>query len=278
MYPKVVIFPPALNYHQISDAMFVIVLISILLVIPTTDSYESNVWGQNGHRIVGDVAADYLAPEARQAVDRVLGPTSLAIASTWMDKIKSDPAYDHTHDWHWVTIPNGKTYAETEKNPNGDLINTLRTIINELKSGNLSAKEETKNLKMLVHLVGDIHQPLHVGNGEDRGGNNTEVEWFYDESNLHRVWDSEMISYTELSYTEFSTAINHPTEQQINKWQDSKVIDWARESKQLRDQVYDLPEDRQIGYEYQYQNRDLLDRQLLKAGVRLAGVLNDIYG
>ncbi|MDZ7680782.1 MAG: S1/P1 nuclease [Fodinibius sp.] len=258
--------------------MFVILLISIMLVIPTGDLHDTNAWGQNGHRIVGDIAADYLSSEARQAVDRVLGPTSMAIASTWMDKIKSDPAYDHTHDWHWVTIPNNKTYAETEKNPNGDLINTLRTIIEELKSGSLSAEEETKNLKMLIHLVGDIHQPLHVGNGEDRGGNNTEVEWFYDDSNIHRVWDSEMIDDTQLSYTEFSTAINHPTEEQINSWQDTKVIDWARESKQLREQVYDLPEDRQIGYEYQYQNRDLLNRQLLKAGVRLAGVLNEIYG
>ncbi len=257
--------------------MFFIILFSVLLLIPNGHTNEA-MWGQNGHRIVGDIAANYLTPEAREAVDSILGPTSMAIASTWMDRIKSDPAYDHTHDWHWVTIPNNKTYAETEKNPNGDLINSLRTIIHELKSQSLSAEEETKKLKMLIHLMGDIHQPLHVGNGKDRGGNETKVEWFYDESNLHRVWDTEMIDDTKLSYTEFSTAINHPTEEQINKWQDSKVIDWARESKQLRDQVYDLPEDHQIGYEYQYKNRDLLDRRLLKAGVRLAGVLNEIYG
>lgn len=252
--------------------------ISILLLIPSTNSNETKVWGQNGHRIVGDIAADYLTPEARKAVDRVLGPTSMAIASTWMDKIKSDPKYDYTHDWHWVTIPNGMTYKETDKNPNGDLINALRTIIEELKSGSLSAEEEAKKLKMLIHLVGDIHQPLHVGNGKDRGGNDTEVEWFYEESNLHRVWDSEMIDDTKLSYTEFSTAINHPTDKQITKWQKSSVLDWAYESMELREQVYDLPEDRQIGYKYQYKNRDLLDRRLLKAGVRLAGVLNEIYG
>ena len=258
--------------------MFFALLLSILLMMPATKTDKTDVWGQNGHRIVGDIAAGYLSPEAREAVDRVLGPTSMAIASTWMDKIKSDPTYDYTHDWHWVTIPNGKTYAETEKNPNGDLINALRTIINELKSDSLTDSEEEKKLKMLIHLVGDIHQPLHVGNGKDRGGNDTEVEWFYEESNLHRVWDGEMIDDTQLSYTEFSTAINHPTDEQISSWQDSKIIDWARESKQLRKQVYDLPEDKQIGYEYQYQNRDLLDRRLLKAGVRLAGVLNEIYG
>lgn len=258
--------------------MVFILLISTLLFFPANDLADNSLWGQNGHRIVGDIAADYLTPDARKEIDRILGPESMAIASTWMDKIKSDPAYDHTHDWHWVTIPNGMTYKETEKNPNGDLINSIRTFIQELKTGSLSSEEEEKKLKMLIHLIGDIHQPLHVGNGEDRGGNDTEVEWFHDDSNLHRVWDSEMIDDTQLSYTEFSTAINHPTDQQIENWQNTDVIDWANEAKHLREQVYDLPENHEIGYKYQYKNRDLLDRQLLKGGVRLAGILNEIYG
>lgn len=257
--------------------MILILTLVALLVFPSGTDHSQR-WGQNGHRIVGDIAADYLTPKARKAVDRILGPTSMAIASTWMDRIKADSTYDYTHDWHWVTIPEGMTYAETEKNPNGDLIKSLRTIISELKSGDLSAEEETKKLKMLIHLVGDIHQPLHVGTGEDRGGNNTKVEWFYRDSNLHRVWDSEMIDSRQLSYTEFSTAINHPTKKQIKKWQDSGVLDWAYESMELRDEVYNLPKDHQLGYQYQYRTRDILDRQLLKAGVRLAGVLNRIYG
>lgn len=258
--------------------MYILALLSLLLVAPANNTENEKVWGKNGHRIVGEIAADYLTPEAREAVNRIIGPTSMAIASTWMDRIKSDPAYDHTHSWHWVTIPDGMTYEETEKNPDGDLVNALQTIIKKLKSGTLSADEEAKQLKMLIHLVGDIHQPLHVGTGEDRGGNNTEVEWFYEESNLHRVWDSEMIDDRQLSFTEFSTAINHPTETQITKWQNLSVVDWAHESMTCRDQVYDLPDSHEIGYEYQYKNRDLLNQQLLKAGVRLAGVLNEIYG
>lgn len=258
--------------------MIVSFLISLLLLTPAHTRHDAQKWGKNGHRIVGDIAADYLTPKARKAVDRILGPTSIAIASTWMDRIKSNPKYDYTHDWHWVTIPKGKTYAETDKNPNGDVINALRTIIHELKSGSLSPEEETRKLKMLIHLVGDIHQPLHVGNGNDRGGNDVDVEWFYDDSNLHRVWDSEMIDDRKLSYTEFSTAINHPSEKQVAKWQDSRVIDWARESKKLRDEVYDMPKDHELGYKYQYEHRELLNRRLLKAGVRLAGVLNEIYG
>ncbi len=239
---------------------------------------EKTIWGKTGHRVVGSVAAEYLDRRARRAVDRILGPESMAIASTWMDEIKSDTAYDHTHDWHWVTIPDGMRYAETEKNPNGDLVQTLERIISELKSGELSDGEEAENLKMLIHLVGDIHQPLHVGTGEDQGGNDAEVDWFYEPSNLHRVWDSEMIDDSKLSYSELSRAVNHPSDEEIDRWQETSVRDWAHEAMELRGQVYDLPADSSLGYRYTYENWDMLQRQLLKAGVRLAGVLNEIYG
>jgi len=238
---------------------------------------QSPQWGKTGHRAVGDIAAEYLNKEARQAVDRVLSSESMAIASTWMDEIRSDPEYDYTHEWHWVTIPEGRTYAETQKNPNGDLINAIRSIIKQLKSGSLDKEEEAKNLKMLIHLVGDIHQPLHVGTGDDRGGNDVKVQWFSESSNLHRVWDSGMIDEYGLSYTELAASINHPSEKQIRVWQNSDVLDWARESMELRDKVYALPENNSISYRYMYHNFETVEKRLLQAGVRLAGVLNEIY-
>lgn len=195
-----------------------------------------------------------------------------------MDDIRSDPKYDYTSDWHWVTIPDGMTYAETEKNPNGDIIKAIQTITADLKRGNLSHNEEAQKLKMLIHLVGDIHMPLHVGTGEDRGGNDVEVRWFWDSSNLHRVWDSGMIAESKLSYTELSDAVNHISEDGIEDLQQDDVLDWARESMQLRNQVYNLPDDKNINYEYMYHHWDIVQKQLLKAGIRLAGVLNEIYG
>ncbi|SMO55412.1 S1/P1 nuclease [Fodinibius sediminis] len=250
-------------------------LLTLTTVSPVSDQQK---WGKNGHRIVGEIAADYLSEEARQRVHELLGPESIAIASTWMDKIRSDTSYDYTSDWHWVTIPDGMTYEETEKNPDGDLIQALRSIIEELKTGELPGAEEKEKLKMLIHLVGDLHQPMHVGTGNDRGGNDTRVEWFYEPSNLHRVWDSGMIDETKLSYTEFTAAINHPTAQQIDRWQQGTITDWAHEVMELRNKAYALPDDRQIGYRYMYVHRQPLDRQLLKGGIRLAAVLNEIYG
>jgi hypothetical protein len=234
-------------------------------------------WGQTGHRVIGHIAEQYLTPKAKKEVKRVLGNESLAIVSTWMDDIKSDRAYDHTHDWHWVTIPDGQTYEETEKNPKGDIVESIERLTKELKGGKLDAKTESEHLKMLVHLVGDIHQPFHVGRGDDKGGNDVRVEWFRERSNIHRVWDSQIIDGKQLSYTELANVINFATPEEVKKLQSANVYAWAYESMSFREQIYNIPEDGRIGYEYSYYNYPLVQRRLKEAGIRLAGVINDIY-
>lgn len=92
------------------------------------------------------------------------------------------------------------------------------------------------------------------------------------------MWDSGIIDETLLSYTELTESINHPTKEQINQWQNSTVLDWAYESRALHDTVYNLPEDHEINYDYMYHNYPIIQKRLLQAGVRLAGVLNEIYG
>lgn len=210
-------------------------------------------------------------------MQRILGQESLAMASTWMDEVKSDSLYDRYSDWHWVTIQNGETYEQSKKNPNGDLIYALERIIAELKSKKLSPKEEAERVKMLIHLVGDIHQPLHVGFGDDAGGNRVKVSWFRDETNLHTVWDTWMIDYTKLSYTELAASLHKPDAVQVKKLQQSTVRDWATESMSYRKQVYDIGNGK-LGYEYHYKYFKIVELQLSHAGIRLAGVLNDIYG
>lgn len=239
---------------------------------------EASRWGQIGHRATGLIAEQYLTEKAAEEVKRVLGHQSLAEVSTWMDEVRSDGRYDHMAPWHYVTIPEGETYETAEKNEDGDIIWAIDKVVNELKEGGLTSEQEAENLKVLVHLVGDLHQPLHVGNGTDRGGNDVKVEWFWESSNLHRVWDSEMIDDKQLSFTELSGFINHPTGQQIEEWQSSLVLDWAYESQDLLPQVYDIPENKELSYEYSYKNWDTVEERLLKAGVRLAGLINEIYG
>jgi hypothetical protein len=234
-------------------------------------------WGPTGHRVTGMIAEKYLNKKAKREIERILNGQSLAIASTWMDEIRSDSSYDYTSDWHWVTIPDGQGYEQTVKNKNGDVIQTIERIIKELKSRKLNPKQEAENLKMLVHLIGDIHQPLHVGRGTDRGGNNIKVMWFRVDSNLHRIWDSDMIDDTKLSYTELAQSLDEPTESQLQQWKKSTVMDWANESIELRNNVYSYKGEK-LGYEYSYRNFHHVRKRLLQAGIRLASVLNEIYG
>ena len=234
-------------------------------------------WGATGHRVTGWIAERYINKKARNEIERILGGQSIAMASNWMDEIRSDSIYNYAEDWHFVTIPQGQTYAQTKKNPKGDLIETITRLIAALKSKKLNAKDESEYLKMLIHLIGDIHQPLHVGTAGDRGGNDIKITWFRSESNLHRVWDSEMIDDSKLSYTEFGESLEKPDQAKIALWQKSTVEQWATESISYRDNVYNYGNGK-LGYKYTYENFHIVRYRLLQAGIRIAGVLNDIYG
>jgi hypothetical protein len=234
-------------------------------------------WGATGHRVTGYIANKYLNKKAKKAIERILEGQSLAIASTWMDEVRSDSTYNYMSDWHWVTIPDGMTYDESVKNPNGDIIQTLERVIEELKSKKLSPQQEQEYIKILIHLVGDIHQPLHVGRGDDRGGNDIKVMWFRTDSNLHRIWDSDMIDDTRLSYTELAESLLPPSPEELATWQKATVRDWAKESMAYRKQIYDIGNGR-LWYEYGYKNMRTVSERLHQAGIRLAGVLNAIYG
>jgi hypothetical protein len=246
----------------------------ILLLIFSSHTFG---WGPTGHRTTGWVADKYLNKKARKALERILSGQSLAITSTWMDDVRSDAVYNHMTDWHFVTIPFGQTYDQTTKNPKGDIIQTLERVIAELKSKKLTDAEQLERIKILIHLVGDIHQPLHVGGKDDKGGNDIKLTWFGDDSNLHRVWDSEMIDGSKLSYTELGMSLNKPTEAELKAWQKNSIREWAAESQTFEKQVYDIG-DGKLGYKYSYLYFSIVRQRLLQAGVRLAGVLNDIYG
>lgn len=246
----------------------------LLLIVFSTSTFA---WGPTGHRTTGWIANKYLNKKARKAIERILQGQSLAIASTWMDEVRSDSTFDYMTDWHWVTVPFGQTYDQTEKNPKGDIIQTLERVIAELKSKKLTEQEQAQRVRILIHLIGDIHQPLHVGGKNDKGGNDVKVMWFRSDSNLHRVWDSDMIDDTKLSYTELGESLTIPTDGQRKAWQLSSARDWAKESQAYEKEVYDTGNGK-LGYRYSYLYFPLVRTRLLQAGVRLAGVLNEIYG
>jgi hypothetical protein len=233
-------------------------------------------WGQTGHRVIGQIAENHLSKKARKQIEKILRGQSIAMVGNFMDEIKSEPKYDSLKPWHYCTVPDGEAYTGAPSE--GDVIEAIEKYSNLLQSGSLSADEEAFALKCLIHLVGDIHQPLHVGNGTDRGGNDVEVTYFWRSSNLHRVWDTGIIDGQKLSYSEYADWIDHASKEQVSQWKDDDVMVWVSEAVSLRPQVYKLPESKKINYRYDYDNISTVNQCLLKAGIRLAAVLDQIYG
>lgn len=251
--------------------------LSILIIIVVLPSFAYS-WGQTGHRTTGYIASKHLTKKAKKNIDRILKGESLAYVSTWMDFIRSDDQYDHTHPWHYATIPDGMTYEQAGTPEEGDAIVTINRLIQELKTGNFSDYDESFALKCLIHLIGDVHQPLHVGNGNDLGGNTVKVKWFGRDSNLHRVWDTDMINNEKWSAEELANQLEGKYSDYVERWTTTNVEVWINESYELRQQVYNIPENGMLWYPYLFENWYTVEVRLMKAGLRLAAVLNEIYG
>jgi hypothetical protein len=129
-----------------------------------------------------------------------------------------------------------------------------------------------------VHFVGDIHQPMHLGEKRDKGGNNIKLKWFGKNTNLHRIWDSDIIDSSKMSYTELTNNLPRLSNSKKKEYESSPIEVWVKETHDLTKKIYkDLPENIDLGYRYRYENFDTIRLQLLKAGLRLAYILDDIF-
>ncbi|WP_029034945.1 S1/P1 nuclease [Salinimicrobium terrae] len=258
--------------------MRITLLVAAFLITTFTFASE-NDWGRTGHRATGEVAEQHLTKKAKAQVRELLNGMNLAFVSTYGDDIKSDPAYRKYNPWHYVNLEPGETkYTKEKANPKGDLVHAINHSIAVLKDKNATKEDKEFHLKLLVHFVGDLHQPLHAGRGEDKGGNDIQVRWFGDGSNLHRVWDSEMINDFDMSYTELAHNTDVLSKKEIRNIQQGSVLDWMYESKELANRVYDSVETgEKLGYQYMYEWFPVVHDQVQKGGLRLAGILNEIY-
>jgi hypothetical protein len=246
--------------------------LAVLFVLAATSDLAL-AWGPTGHRAVGRIAERHLTPQAARAVAELLAPETLAFVGTWADEIRPEPEWAKGDPWHWVTVPDGQAYETTQKNPGGDVLEAIGRFEKTLADRNAPRIERTQAIKWLAHLIGDLHQPLHVGRGDDRGGNETVVLWFGEPTNLHSVWDGRIIEQSELSFTELAELVDHATPEQVREWQRGGPLEWATESQRLREQVYTLG-DRRLSYKYVHDQWPTVQRRILQAGLRLADRLN----
>ena len=254
-----------------------LVLIPFLFFIQNS-SDEAVFWGKNGHRVTGKIAEKHLTRKAKRSIDKLLKGQSLSFVSTYADEIKSDKKYNKYYSWHYVNMNLDQNYEEAEKNPKGDLVTGIDACIGVLKNKMSSEEEKVFHLKMLVHLIGDLHQPMHIGRKEDKGGNNIQVEWFGRGTNLHRVWDTNMIDDWEMSYIELADNADDLSKRQKESIEKGTVIDWVNEVHEVTNEVYNsVKKGENLRYRYSYNHFGTVRTQLQKGGIRLAKVLNDIF-
>jgi len=251
----------------------------LLIFLATSLSYANNpVWSKTGHRVVGEVAQQHLTKKAAKAIDQLLNGQSLAEASTFGDEIKADSMYRKFSAWHYVNYPADKKYGDEPPSKSGDLITGIEKCIEIIKDKNSTKADKVFYLKMLAHLIGDLHQPMHVGRLEDKGGNDIQVRWFNKGSNLHRVWDSNIIDDYGMSYTELVHNLPRLSKAQEKAIQKGDIYDWVEESQDLANEIYGSVEiGEKLYYRYSYDWWPTVEMQLEKGGLRLAKVLNELF-
>ena len=237
-------------------------------------------WGQKGHDVVAYIAECNLTPEAYQKVVKKLGDHSLVYYANWLDNASYSDQYRYTKTWHYANVDEGYTYDTMPKNEKGDVVTAINGIVAEIKSGKLSAEQESVRLRMLIHLVGDIHCPMHAGHLSDKGGNGVIVKFFNRDTKLHKLWDSELVEAAhKWSYTEWEQQLNrYCTAERKAELSKGKTEDWLNESHAIATEIYKAtPEKSKVSYDYIAYYAPVIEKQLLAGGLRLAKILNELY-
>jgi hypothetical protein len=237
-------------------------------------------WGPKGHDNTVYIAEKHLSQKTLKQVTEVLEGHSLVYVANWMDNASHTDEYAYTKTWHYVNVdPEEGTYANSVKETAGDAVTAINTLVANLKSGELSPEEERVQLMMLIHIVGDIHCPMHAGQKRDRGGNGTQVKYFGKQKKLHSVWDSEIVeSAHRWGYSEWQEQIDRATPKQQQAYMQGTPNDWIEETVILANDVYErASEVSNMSYDYVAEYTPILEQQFLKGGIRLAKLLEEIY-
>lgn len=237
-------------------------------------------WGQKGHDVTAFIAEKHLTQAAKAACDSILGGKSIVYWSNWADNACHTPQYEYTKTWHYRNIDAGHDYDSFPRNEDGDVTTAIKSQYEVLSNPESALEEKQLALKLLVHFVGDIHQPMHMGHLSDRGGNGVKVKYFNSDRNLHGIWDSSLVeSAHNWTYTEWQDQIDR-----ASKDEEAAIIastdpdDWGKETFAYATQIYDkTPDGTAISYDYIAEWTPVIEDQLLKGGLRLANLLNTLF-
>jgi len=247
-------------------------------------SLQVFAWGVTGHRTIAEIAERHLTQKTKRELKKFFDNESLAYWANWPDFIKSDTTgvWDHTHVWHYVNIdpqPDFDTFKKVLDEQSGPTAYTqIEALSKQIKDQNSTTEDKKIAIIFLVHILGDLAQPMHTGRAEDLGGNKIIVNFLGKDTNLHSIWDNDLIDSKKYSYTELANNLDTKSKKEVKNIQNGSIAEWLYETHLLANNIYDnTPNGAKLSREYIYKYDKVVEDQLLKGGLRLAKVLNEIF-
>ena len=231
-------------------------------------------WGVEGHRAVGNIAEHHLSEKARRQVAALLGSQTLTLVSTQPDEMRNLPEYKDTAPWHYVNTAMGLNHSQylqavkAQKTPNA--YNALLLKIKEMKDPTKTRAQRAEALIFVVHIIGDMHQPMHTGRAEDKGGNDIKLTYRGKDTNLHSLWDSGLLDYQGLTYTEMGQQYSPVPAPLVKTWQAATdPAEWLFESYTEATKLYaEAAQNPNPDYRYYPAHAVLMKRRIQQAGIR----------
>lgn len=259
-------------------------IILTILVITILAPHKALAWGEEGHKIVAQIAQDHLLPTTRANIKALTGSgASIVSMATWADKYRL--SHPETKRWHTVGIPLSKDVYDPSRdckqveNKGDCIVNEINRAQATLADPNAELKPRIEALKFLVHFIGDVHQPIHCVK-KMKGASDADVRFFNVPMSLHKVWDSAIIARRFRNEREYARWLEQSwlPGKNIAGLSSGSVVDWAQECHKAGKAAFDMPTDGNLDDGYYARAIPVVDRQLAIAGLRLARILNDSLG
>jgi len=257
---------------MIRKSIFLLLLLSLLL--------PAFSYGPIAHRAITLVAYNELTTKARKKINAVLGEKGIVYASTWADEVRSEPdKYSYSFPWHFQNLASGMTNEELLNlwnNPRSEgdhLFYAIQEMINRLKQN----QKDEEALKFLVHFIGDLHQPMHLGRKDDLGGNRVTYTWFGEKTNIHSLWDTFLVEHKKMSFTELAEYLQLTQGARKAEFKKMNLHQVIQKSYAITGRIYDYNRDDTNNYRYVYHFAKDLDEMMYLGGIQLGKILNDIY-
>jgi hypothetical protein len=244
----------------------------ILLVLNVPDSVA---WGPQGHRAIGLIADSHLKPKVKELIAEKFNINSLADVASWADKTRKKRKEEGP--WHYTNIAEGQLFYDAERDcpDNACVTEKIREFSDVLVDSSIPLQERRNALKFLVHFIGDVHQPLHLGNKKDQGGGTLLFPYNGKEVSLHFLWDGGLVDGWDTGLSKYAARLKgRVSESEKSIWALSTVSDWANESRSLAIKVAYNVGKKALSKAYIKRGREIIDLRLAQAGIRLAHRLN----